>query len=93
MSLNHIEIQKSPSRCRLGDFYCLELINLPLIILDELIELDVAVPAGLSYEFKNGITLDLRGAAAITKLNKNCNNVKWYNDGGMLTIGYKFELK
>ena len=31
--------------------------------------------------------------SAITKLNKNGNNVKWYNDGGMLTIGYKFELK
>lgn len=39
------------------------------------------------------LTFDLRGAAAITKLNKNGNNVKWYNDGGMLTIGYKFELK
>ena len=54
---------------------------------------NLALPVGLSYEFKNGITLDLRGAAAITKLNKNGNNVKWYNDGGMLTIGYKFELK
>ena len=39
------------------------------------------------------ITLDLRGAAAITKLNKNGDKVKWYNDGGMLTIGYKFEIK
>ena len=24
--------------------------------------------------------------------NKNGNNIKWYNDGGMLTIGYKFSL-
>jgi hypothetical protein len=54
---------------------------------------NLALPVGLSYEFKNGITLDLRGAAAITKLNKSGNKVKWYNDGGMLTIGYKFEVK
>ena len=51
-----------------------------------------AIPLGLSYEFANGITLDLRGAASLTKLNKN-SGIKWYNDGGMLTVGYKFELK
>lgn len=62
-------------------------------IKDDCNTFNLALPVGLSYEFKNGITLDLRGAAAITKLNKNGNNVKWYNDGGMLTIGYKFELK
>ncbi len=56
-------------------------------IKDDCNTFNLALPVGLSYEFKNGITLDLRGAAAITKLNKNGNN------GGMLTIGYKFELK
>ena len=54
---------------------------------------NLALPVGISYEFKNGITLDLRGAASMTKLNKNGNNIKWYNDGGMLTIGYKFSLE
>ena len=53
-----------------------------------------AIPVGLSYEFKNGITLDLRGAASLTRVDKfDSDDVKWYNDGGMLTIGYKFELK
>lgn len=51
-----------------------------------------AIPVGLSYEFKNGITLDLRGFASLTKLNKEGNG-KLYNDGGCLTVGYKFELK
>lgn len=62
-------------------------------IKDDCNTLNLALPVGLSYEFKNGITLDLRGAAAITKLNKNGDKLKWYNDGGMLTIGYKFEMK
>ena len=62
-------------------------------IKDDCNTFNLALPVGLSYEFKNGITLDLRGAAAITKLNKDGDKVKWYNDGGMLTIGYKFELK
>ena len=53
----------------------------------------LSLPVGLSYEFKNGITLDLRGAAAITKLNEKSDNLKWYNDGGILTIGYKFSLQ
>jgi hypothetical protein len=62
-------------------------------IKDDCNTLNLALPVGLSYEFKNGITLDLRGAAAFTKLNKNGDKLKWYNDGGMLTIGYKFEMK
>ena len=62
-------------------------------IKDDCNKFTLSLPVGLSYEFKNGITLDLRGAAAITKLNKSGNKVKWYNDGGMLTIGYKFEVK
>ena len=54
---------------------------------------NLSLPVGLSYEFANGITLDLRGAASMTKLNKEGSDIKWYSDGGMLTIGYKFELK
>jgi len=54
---------------------------------------NLSLPIGLSYEFKNGITLDLRGAASMTNLIKDSDNMKWYADGGMLTIGYKFELK
>lgn len=53
---------------------------------------NLSLPIGLSYEFKNGITLDLRGAAGLTNILKNSGSTKWYNDGGMLTIGYKFEL-
>ena len=60
---------------------------------DDCNSFNLALPVGLSYEFKNGITLDLRGAASLTKVNKNGDNIKWYSDGGMLTIGYKFELK
>lgn len=54
---------------------------------------NLAIPLGLSYEFANGITLDLRGFASVTNLLKDSGNTKWYNDGGMLTVGYKFELK
>ena len=52
-----------------------------------------SIPVGLSYEFKNGITLDLRGAASMTRVDDSDDDNKWYTDGGMLTIGYKFELK
>ena len=54
---------------------------------------NLSLPIGLSYEFANGITLDLRGAASMTNLIKDSGKTKWYADGGMLTIGYKFELK
>lgn len=54
---------------------------------------NLSLPVGLSYEFKNGITLDLRGVASMTNLIKDADNMKWYADGGMLTVGYKFELK
>lgn len=60
---------------------------------DECNTFNLALPVGLSYEFKNGITLDLRGAASMTKLNKNGDHLKWYTDAGMLTIGYKFGVK
>jgi hypothetical protein len=58
---------------------------------DDCNSFNLAIPLGISYEFKNGITLDLRGAASLTKLNKD-DDISWFNNGGMLTIGYKFEL-
>jgi len=53
-----------------------------------------SMPIGLSYEFNNGITLDLRGGYSFTRVDKfDTNDFKYYCDGGSLTIGYKFELK
>ena len=52
----------------------------------------LSIPLGLSYEFTNGITLNLRANVAVTKLNKNNDDIKYYNDGYMLTVGYKFGL-
>ena len=53
-----------------------------------------SIPVGLSYEFKNGITLDLRGGYSLTRVDKfDGDDFKYYTDGGSLTIGYKFELK
>ena len=53
-----------------------------------------SIPVGLSYEFKNGITLDLRGGYSLTRVDKfDGGDFKYYTDGGSLTIGYKFELK
>jgi hypothetical protein len=55
---------------------------------------NLSIPVGLSYEFKNGITLDLRGGYSLTRVDKfDGNDFKYYTDGGSLTIGYKFELK
>ena len=55
---------------------------------------NLSIPVGLSYEFKNGITLDLRGGYSLTRVDKfDGNDLKYYTDGGSLTIGYKFELK
>ena len=55
---------------------------------------NLAIPIGLSYEFKNGITLDLRGGYSLTRVDKfDSDDFKYYTDGGSLTIGYKFELK
>lgn len=59
---------------------------------DDYNSFNLSLPIGLSYEFKNGITLDLRGAAAMTKVNERSDDFKWYSDCGMLTIGYKFSL-
>ena len=53
-----------------------------------------SIPVGLSYEFKNGITLDLRGGYSLTRVDKfDGDDFKYYTDGGSLTIGSKFELK
>ena len=53
-----------------------------------------AMPVGISYEFNNGITLDLRGGYSFTRVDKfDGSDIKYYTDGGCLTIGYKFELK
>ena len=50
-----------------------------------------SIPVGLSYEFNNGITLDLRGGYSLTRVDKfNNDDYKYYTDGGSLTIGYKF---
>ena len=61
--------------------------------LEKVKSFNFAIPVGLSYEFNNGITLDLRGAASLTRVDDFNDDNKWYTDGGMLTIGYKFELK
>jgi opacity protein-like surface antigen len=55
---------------------------------------NLSMPIGISYEFKNGITLDLRGTPALTAANKNSNSdFKLRSDCSTLTIGYKFSLK
>ena len=55
---------------------------------------NLAIPIGLSYEFKNGITLDLRGGYSLTRVDKNGgSDYKNYCDGGSLTIGYKISVK
>jgi opacity protein-like surface antigen len=52
---------------------------------------NLSMPIGLSYEFANGITLDLRGVPALTAVNKNSNSdYKLRSDCSTLTIGYKF---
>lgn len=61
--------------------------------LEKVKSFNFAIPLGLSYEFNNGITLDLRGAGSLTRVDDFDDDNKWYTDGGMLTIGYKFELK
>ena len=61
---------------------------------DDCESFNFAIPVGLSYEFNNGITLDLRGGYSFTRVDKHGgSNYKNYCDGGSLTIGYKFELK
>ena len=52
---------------------------------------NLSMPIGLSYEFKNGITLDLRGTPGLTAVNKNSSSDwKLRSDCSTLTIGYKF---
>jgi hypothetical protein len=55
---------------------------------------NLSMPIGLSYEFKNGITLDLRGTPGLTAVNKHStSDWKLRSDCSTLTIGYKFSLK
>lgn len=59
---------------------------------DAMKKFDIAIPLGLSYEFKTPIVLDLRYDIGLMKVIKdsdksNCNRVL------DLTIGYKFALK
>ena len=55
---------------------------------------NLSMPIGLSYEFKNGITLDLRGTPGLTAVNKHSTSeCKLRSDCSTLTIGYKFSLK
>ena len=48
---------------------------------------NLSLPIGLSYEFANGITLDLRGAASMTNLIKDSGKMKWYADGQEVHVG------
>ena len=52
-----------------------------------------SIPFGLSYEFKNGITIDWLTSLAVTKINKVSDDKnKWRSNFAWLTLGYKFEL-
>lgn len=52
-----------------------------------------SIAYGLSYEFKNGITLDWRAAIGLTTLNKvSDENNKFRSNCATLTVGYKFSL-
>ena len=52
-----------------------------------------SIAYGLSYEFKNGITLDWRAAIGLTTVNKNSDeNNKYRSNCATLTVGYKFSL-
>lgn len=52
-----------------------------------------AIAYGLSYEFKNGITLDWRAAIGLLRVNKvSDEHNKYYSHAATLTIGYKFDL-
>ena len=55
--------------------------------------LNLSIPVGLSYEFKNGITIDWRGTLGLTTVNKHStDDDKYRSDAGWLTVGYKFSL-
>ncbi len=52
-----------------------------------------SIPFGLSYEFKNGITIDWLSSLALTKVNKvSDSDNKWRSNCAWLTLGYKFSL-
>lgn len=63
-------------------------------IKDDCEKFDIAIPIGISYEFKNHIVLDARYNIGLLKINKESPEgyKDNYNRTFNLTIGYKFKL-
>ena len=61
---------------------------------DEFNKFDIAIPIGLSYEFKFPLVIDLRYNIGLTKVNKNDtpDGKDYQNMQAALTLGYKFKL-
>ena len=63
-------------------------------VMDSFNKFDVAIPVGLSYEFKVPIVIDFRYNIGLTKINKddifNDRNCKSHTC--TITVGYKFKL-
>ena len=61
---------------------------------DDFNKFDIAIPVGLSYEFKFPIVIDLRFNIGLTKVNKNDtpDGKDYQNFQAALTFGYKFKL-
>ena len=54
---------------------------------------NLSLPIGLSYEFKNGITIDWNTNFGLTPINKESTNDDNYRSNcAWLTLGYKFSL-
>lgn len=52
-----------------------------------------SLPIGLSYEFKNGITIDWNTNFGLTSVNKNkTSDDNYHSHCAWLTLGYKFSL-
>ena len=61
---------------------------------DDFNKFDIAIPIGLSYEFKFPIVIDLRFNIGLTKVNKNDtpDGKDYQNFQAALTLGYKYKL-
>ena len=61
---------------------------------DKMNNFDVAIPVGISYEFKVPIVIDLRYNIGLTKVNKEplFGNKSSQSHTCTLTVGYKFKL-
>ena len=61
---------------------------------DGIEKLDISIPAGLSYEFKNHLVIDARYNIGLTKVNKNADpgEKDCRNQVFVLTLGYKIKL-